>query len=159
MTKYKKHLMKMKKVKKKKSSADPFRYFDSKYRLPNNISKMPPNVLREYHSYWAAQYVYSQSMVADREANLRQLQTNRKQLFNESYIKQKRFQLANDYAKAKADSEKGVVKLDHEIDILEIQLIIWRSLTESARTFMYVCSRDQSWRQVEYEHFQQRGGQ
>ena len=51
------------------------------------------------------------------------------------------------------------IELDQKIDILDIQLVIWRSLTLSCETYMRICSRDQSWRQVEKEMFDNRLGQ
>lgn len=146
-----------KRIKRKKSLADPWRYFDKRYKIPINISKVSSTMIRRLHSYWSAQYVYAQSMVADREANVRQIKSDRKRLFNDKYIERKRIRETNELARIRAENNSEVLELDKQIDILEIQLTVWNSLTESCRTFMYLCSRDQSWRQVEMDSYMNRG--
>lgn len=146
-----------KKVSLEDNLADVFRYFDRKYKIPNDISRLSPNELRKLHSYWGQSYVYAQSMTANYEARLKSLQTERRQAYNENYIKYRRIKLTTDLSKSR--SEVNVIKLDNEIDILDIQLVIWRSLTLSCETYMRICSRDQSWRQVEKEMFDNRLGQ
>lgn len=153
-------MAKINKRKDAKNLIDPFRYFDEEYKLPADITSLPPNMLRERHAYWGEQYVFCQGRVAYYEARVKLLEPSRKLAFNNRYIRAKtRDRLTNDIARMKAEGHKSVVEIQEQIDHIEINLIAWRSLTESCRTFMQLCSRDQSYREKEMDHYYKRGGQ
>lgn len=137
-----------------------FDYFDKEYKIPSNIGKLTPLRIRNLHAYWGNQYVHCQNMVSNYEANLKQVQLDRKRIFNRRYILAKSSaRVSNDLARMKAENNKRVMEIDDKITELEISYILWTSLTESCRTFMQVCSRDQSWRQVEFDSYKNRLGQ
>jgi len=139
---------------------DPFRFFSEEYKLPDNITSLSANGLRERHSYWGEQYVFCQGRVAYYEAKTRLLEPQRKRAFNFRYIRYKtRDRLTNELSKMKAEIHKSVVVLQEEIDDMEVAMIMWKSLTESCRMFTQICSRDQSYREKEADHYYNRGGQ
>ena len=151
--------VKAEKPKRKKTRANPFLKFDKNYRIPAQISKISPEQVRNFHSYWGSQYVYAQSVMAEYEARLKLLQGQRRVVYNRAFNAYKlRRSYANELAKTRAESDKVVVNLDESIYTVEMELITWRSLTESCRTFMSICSREQSYREKEREYFYNKGG-
>ena len=139
---------------------NPKRYFDKKeFWIPEDISGVSSTRLRGMHSYWGENYVFCMSRVSIIEAKLKELRQRRRVIFNNKFILYKERRLANQYAWIQAENHTKVIKFDDKINVLEIQLEIWRSLMDSCKTYKEICSRDQSFREKELDHYFKRGGQ
>ena len=138
---------------------DPFRFFNEEFKLPEDITSLTPEQLRACHSYWGEQYVYSQSRVSFFETRLTNINRKRRLRSNQLFVKLKETRrLANDLVRAKVEIDKKIIKLDDRIEKIESLLTIWRVLMETCRTYMQICSRDQSYREKEVDYYYKRGG-
>lgn len=138
-----------------------YEYFDEeKYWVPENITAVAPEDLREMHSYWSNNYIFCLGNKSDVETNLVVAKRFRKGKFTEKYLKYRvKRRQPEAIARAQAELSKKVVKYDDEIMALTVQISVWESLTNSCETFMRLCSRDQSYREKELENYGGRGGQ
>ena len=136
-----------------------FEFFDSEYRIPNDITKITPKQVRNLHSYWGNQYVYCQNIANIYESELKQKKLSRKKIYNRRFILTKKYRVANDLARSKAENNRKIIKLDEDITEIEVNLHLWFGLIETCKTYMNICSREQSWRQVEYDSYKKRLGQ
>ena len=139
---------------------DVYEYFDDeKFRLPADITELSPNDLRACHAYWGENYVYCMNKVGFIQASIKDVEAKRSKRYRNRFIFYKQRRLANDFAKAMAEETKSVQKYDERLRIYRLHESRWVTLMQSCDTFKAICSRDQSYREKELDHYNRRGGQ
>ncbi len=139
---------------------DVYKYFDDEnFRLPPDITELSPNELRACHAYWGSNYVFCMNKVGFIQARIKDTESRRNKRYRNRFIYYKQRRLANDLAKAMAEETKSVQKYDESLRIYRLHESRWITLMQSCDTFKAICSRDQSYREKELDHYNKRGGQ
>lgn len=139
---------------------DVYEYFDDeRFRLPEDITELTANDLRACHKYWGENYVYCMNKVGFIQASIKDVEAKRIKRYRNRFIFYKQRRLANDLAKAMAEDTKSVQKYDEKLRIYRLHESRWVTLMQSCDTFKAICSRDQSYREKELDHYNRRGGQ
>ncbi len=152
--------MKKKKISIVDGIIDVFTYFDDKrFHLPDDITDLPPDDLRACHKYWGENYVFCMNKLSFMQAKIKNLEHLRSKRYRKKFIEFKERRLANDLARAKAEDSNSVQKYDERLRIYRTHESLWINLMQSCDTFKAICSRDQSYREKELDHYNRRGGQ
>ena len=137
-----------------------YTYFDDeKFRLPEDITELPPDDLRACHKYWGENYVFCMNRVSFIQGKIKSTEYLRNKRYRKKFIEFKERRLANDLARAKAEDSKSVQKYDDRLIVYRLHESRWINLMQSCDTLKAVCSRDQSYREKELDHYNKRGGQ
>ena len=127
--------------------------------IPEDITLLTPDDLRNAHAYWTASHNYSSSRLADVQAKLKEIKRKREVTFKLRYLKNKNTTMTNEEARYNAEMSKKVRKIDDKIAELEGMEIRWENLLTQCEQLKFLCSRDQSFRETEIQTYYGRGGQ
>ena len=127
--------------------------------IPEDITLLMPDQLRNAHAYWTASHNYSSSRLADIQARIKAKAREREVRFKTKYLEFKtRLRLSNEMARYKAEMTKKVSRLDDDLAAMKMLEIKWAALMQQCDSFKKLCSRDQSYREEEIRTYYGRGG-
>ena len=127
--------------------------------IPYDITKFTAEQLRGAHSYWTSCHNYSSSQLARIQYRLKELKRNREIQYKEIFLRNKVRRQSNDVARYNAELDRRIISYDNRLNKLEQHEIVWISLVKQCDYNKSLCSRDQSYREVELRTYHERGGQ
>ena len=139
-----------------KTSATTY-YDDSMGHIPEDITMMTPDRLRNAHRYWTNCHNHASSNLTRIIAAIRKTKRIRDITYKEFFVDNKNKRMNNDLARYNAELHEDIVKLDNELVALDIQHIKWLNLTNQCESLKVLCSRDQSYREKEIESYHGKG--
>lgn len=141
-------------------SVNIFDYFNDELGIiPYDITQFTADQLRIAHSYWTSCHNFSSSQLARIQYKLKELKHSREIQFKEIFLRNKVARQSNDVARYNAQLDRRVVSYDGRLVKLEQHETIWTSLVKQCDYNKSLCSRDQSYREVELRTYHERGGQ
>ena len=136
---------------------DALEYYDEdRGFIPDDITLMTAEDLRNAHSYWVSCHNHASGRLAAIKSRLKELKRLREIKYKQLYIMYKDKKQTNDMARYRAEMKPSVRELDDKINILEIHMEQWNSLVTQCESKKTLCSRDQSWRQEEFSAYYNR---
>lgn len=130
---------------------------DKEGKIPDDITRMSAESLRVAHSYWTSNYVYCSGQLSIVQRDIKVLEREREVRFKMKYIELKP-RYTNEEARYRAELSKRVRRLDDAILDLQTQEDVWQTLTNQCEDLKKLCSRDQSYREVELQSYFGKGG-
>ena len=131
---------------------------DEMGQIPNDITILTPEQLRAAHSYWTNCHNYSSSTLALVQQKIKELKRLREIKFKKLFLANKNFKQTNDIARYNAELSNPVKNIDDRLNKLEQQNILWSNLVSQCDLYRILCSREQSYREVELSTYFSRGG-
>lgn len=126
--------------------------------IPEDITLMTPDDLRNAHAYWTGSHNYSSSILSGIQSKIKELKRRREVKFKTTYLENKNKRMSNEAARYASEMSKKVSALDDKINFLEVNEIKWESLLKQCDYLKALCSRDQSYREEELKTYYGRGG-
>lgn len=134
-------------------------YGDELGDIPPDITMLTPEQLRAAHGYWVSCHNHASSTLALVQQNLKELKRRRSVRYKELFLHNKNLRQSNDIARYNAELSPEIHRLDDKILGFEKQEIIWSSLVSQCDYLRGLCSRDQSYREIELSTYFGRGGE